>query len=211
MRRRTKAGVLGVVGLSLSLMQASAVDLVLGTAYTGATPSGGGSVKVSLTQVGADVQVAITANLNAASEFVSEVWLNYSGTSTLTFSALSGPAELAKNSPTFKRDLINGTGPTQPFDISIEFKSSNSDGLARLQSGETVSLLISGTDLTVAQFANSLSGGSPSVPAAAHVQGIAGPIGSGKLTVVPEPSTYIAGALLLLPVLAQIRRVKRTA
>ncbi len=199
-----------MVGLSLSLMQASAVDLVLGTAYTGATPSGGGSVKVSLTQVGADVQVAITANLNAASEFVTDVWLNYSGTSALTFSGLTGPAVLANHSPTFSPNGIVGTGSTQPFDISIEFSSSN-NGNARLVGGETVSLLISGTGLTVAQFANSLSGGSLSVPAAAHVQGIAGPIGSGKLTVVPEPSTYIAGALLLLPVLAQIRRMKRTA
>ena len=32
-----------------------------------------------------------------------------------------------------------------------------------------------------------------------------------QLVLVPEPSTYLAGALLLIPVLVQIRRWKRSA
>ena len=52
---------------------------------------------------------------------------------------------------------------------------------------------------------------------AAHIRNTTGPLGSGKIGApgpppvpVPEPATYVAGVLLLLPILVQLRRWRRS-
>jgi hypothetical protein len=142
----------------------------------------------------------------SSQEFISGVYLNYTGDATLLdfgtatiVGSLTSPT-INTGSDAFKAD---GDGF---FDIFLDFGTT----APRFGQGDSISWVISGA--TAAQF-DALSVGSGNSPdglfAAAHVQGIGlDGEGSGWVT-IPEPSTYLAAALLLLPFGVSALRVLR--
>lgn len=177
------------------------ISFVLDQEFSGAdTPSG--PVNVLIEDQGDDVKLTVSNGFSSASEFIAELYLNFTGDATaLSFSAPTvvgtlGPQTISTGSDDFKAD---GDGF---FDILIGFD--NAPPADRFGQGESISWVISstGVNLDSTQFLALSAGGGNSpdgLYAAAHVQGIgADGEGSGWVT-VPEPSTYLAAALLLLP------------
>jgi len=206
----TKAlGMLGVAGMLLGgVRNVSAVitwDLQL--EFSGATtPSG--PINVTLSQSGDDVILTVDAAGLSGDEYIKALYFNYdpnaNGIVDSGFSATSGTV----NAPTvglgdnaYKAD---GDGW---FDIEILFD--NGVG-GRFDADEAITLTFEDTTEANFLFFSDGGGNSPDgLYVAAHVGGI-GPTGddSGWVT-VPETSTYVAAALLLIPILVQLRRWRR--
>jgi hypothetical protein len=155
------------------------------------------------------VLLTIDASALNSTEHIKELYLNYnSATLPATFSTFSATPNGTVNQPTYSTGAnafkADGDGF---FDLVFTF---DQGGAGRLNGGETVSLLI--LNATEGLF-NVLSFGGGNSPnglyVAAHIGGI-GPNGqlSGWVT-VPEPTTVVAGALLLLPFAASTMRFIR--
>jgi len=214
------ASVMGSVALwmAMSASTHAAISWSLNTPFTGESPASG-SLSVTLTQEGDDVRLNVsTANLTSNTEFVGSLYLNYKGDlDDLEFDSdnySSSPnGSVKRPSVTIDEDDIGGMGNSGKWDIKLSFSTSGSNGGAqRFKKNESISWLIE--DATEADFLATSKGSNP-LYVAAHIQGLGvNGNGSTKVTIappvtttpVPEPSTYAAAALLVLPVLAQMKR-----
>lgn len=214
------AKIVGAVAVLMAMSASSqaAINWSLNTPFTGESPASG-SLLVSLTQEGNGVRLNVsTANLTSTTEFVGSLYLNYKGDlDDLEFDSdnySSSPnGSVKRPSVTIDKDDIGGMGDSGKWDIKLSFATSNSNGGAqRFKKNESMSWLIE--DATEADFLAKSTGSNP-LYVAAHIQGVgANGTASTKVTIappvtttpVPEPSTYAAAALLVLPVLAQMRR-----
>lgn len=205
------------IGAATALLASSASAALvwnLDTVYenNGAIPSGSAPwATLTLEDVGSSLELTIQSKLLVGSgNFFDKIGLSYTGTTpaspTLTQGATSG---------TFVVDSASSTSATLPggqtFNIVIDFN--NAVG-SRFDGSDSVVYSINAANVTP-DFTTLLSGNMWTV--AAHVNGLgtgnqisAGITGGFQEIPVPEPSTYIAGALLLLPFAAStVRRFRR--
>jgi hypothetical protein len=212
--------VIVATGVLIGAATQSQADLALNLdqVYTGEFSPGGTApwLKIIVTDTGTDeVSLKFEAGGLTSDMFLTSVYMNYTGSpSVLTFGndptivgAMDEPS-IGQGSDAFKAP---GDGK---FDLVFDFETSNAGGgTKRFGAGESITYVVTGEDLDPSDF-NALSapdGGAGPFIAVAHLQGVEGTIGSSHIyaTVVPEPTTMIAGALLLLPFGASALRLRR--
>lgn len=165
------------------------------------------------------VKLTLTSSLDVAGEYIDQVAFNVNPNITPSSISIS---ELTTNSGDnvdlpFHNTSVNaqdltGSGTVgKGFDIRIDWVNANANRFNG-SDVEKFEFLLSGLTESDFNYANS-SG----LHIAAHIAGIpqsGGGTTSGLIadtTVVPEPSTYFAAALLALPLLAQVRRMRKAA
>jgi hypothetical protein len=199
------AGLLALGALTIFSTSAQALTFDLNSVYTGATPGGGSPwATVSFTDSGVGiVDMVVSHNASsAAGQFVSLLELNVDpSVGTITGSAIGGKVATFNSVAT---GSFNDAGTS--FDLKVDFNQANSgNGAQRLLAGDSVTIQLSGTGLSAANF-DALSVGGTPVRSMMHIQGINGGL-SGKVTEgVPEPASMVVlgGAAL-----AAISRRKR--
>jgi hypothetical protein len=182
----------------------------------GATPASSAPwLTATFQNISGGVQLTLTSVLDVPSEFITEVLFNVNPAIRPSNLAITTDAN-APVAPTIRhtrQDVQNGTGGgglTRGFDILIKWGPPFSNGPNRFNGTDvdTFKFLLPG--LTESDFDYANEGG---VKMTAKIQGIPGDR-SGHIyntTPVPEPATWIAGALALLPFGASlIRRLRKT-
>lgn len=154
------------------------VILELGDYVTGATPSGT-SPWLTLTFTDAanpdEVELLIQANLQSASEFVSDLVFN--GPASVNFQRIDGAGDFADPAISGSADGVS-LAPLAGFDYGLAFATSNKGGGSlRFNGTDSLTYLLTCNGCDETDFAVATSA---SWYAAMHVQGIAGPVGSGK-------------------------------
>ena len=219
--------ILGLGAVALALMfgsapaEAGSVSYTLNTSFNGGTPT---STPPWLTAkfedgVANHVTLTLTAHLNVASEFISDVAFNLLGTitpSSLTYHQVSGKTATVHAGAQNAQNLIGGGAAGQGFDVDLAFSTSGANnGANRFKGTDIVVFDISGTGLTFADFEYTNTGGA-NAHVGAHVQGIPGTTGpSGAIKdgagTVPEPSSIVLSSVgLALVGLAGVVRRKRS-
>lgn len=158
----------------------------------GVVPNGTGPFATAvLSDVGANtVNLVLTHNASSAvPQYVSMLRLNVEpGVGAITTTAIGGKTTAFDGTA-----LDSGVDAGTSFDFRIDFGTSNAGGgINRLNSGDSITLQMVGTGLSVANFDAWSSGGTPT-QALLHLQGITTDTGttSAKLggEAVPEPAT----------------------
>lgn len=206
---------LGLFAVS-SLSTSGALVWELDTVYefNGANPSGTGPwATITLEDVGDHLQLTVESKLQASGEFFDKIGLSYSGTS-----APWPVVTAAGGSGTFRVDGARFGAANFPqgerLNIVLDFANNAKD---RFEGTDVAIFNITQVaDLDIPLFTTLLPGNEWLI--AAHVNGLgpnneasAGLTGGGLEEIpIPEPSAYIAGALLLLPFAAStLRRLGR--
>ena len=217
---------LGAVALALTFgsapAEAGSVTYTLDTSFNGGTPT---STPPWLTAkfedgVANHVTLTLTANLNVASEFISDVAFNLLGTivpSSLTYHQVSGKTATVQATTQDAQNLTGGGAAGFGFDVNLAFSTSGSNnGANRFKGTDVVVFDISGTGLNFADFEYTNTG-SADAHVGAHVQGIPIPgsrdttSGAIKDGTVPEPSSIVLSSVgLALVGLAGVVRRKRS-
>lgn len=195
----------------------AAIEMGLGTKIdSGNSPSGAAPWLMAKFIDNGDgtLNLELTTPGLSATEFISD-WNFNSTLSETQISALSITEVTKSGIGTIGVDLnppiqgsLNGLG----FDFGTSYPTANDDP-NRFQGGDYVTFLIDhpSINLTLAHFTATTADGWYS---AAHIQNLDAGGGSVKIgtkdlrdttTVVPEPSTYIAGGLALVPLLFGLR------
>jgi hypothetical protein len=168
-------------GLALSQGNSHALDFTLDEAFNGAAPGSTGPwMYATFTDLGGgNVKLTLTANLNVASEFISDVTINVDHSLPLTVGTITGASVGTSITQSSNNEDINGGGNAgKGFDILIGFNTKNSDN--RFDGTESVSIPFSGVGLTALSFdvLNRIKDGGHgetdgTLKIAAHVQGLA--------------------------------------
>lgn len=184
--------------------------------FDGANPSGTGPwATITLEDVGDHLQLTVESKLQGGGEFFDKIGLSYSGTSAPwpVVTAVGGTG-------TFRVDGARFGAANFPqgerLNIVLDFANNARDRF----DGTDVAIfnITQLSDLDIPLFTTLLPGNEWLI--AAHVNGLgpnnqasAGLTGGGLEEIpIPEPSAYIAGALLLLPFAASaLRRLRRPA
>jgi len=222
------ATVIAIAGLwgAVSTNALASIEWTLNYEFSqAATPLG--TLKATLTDLGSgQVELKLESNLQGT-EFVQNGWyfnvanghvgeLNfertaYSGTFYNDDGTILNQATISKGLNAFKAD---GDGS---YDIMFKFDNDNNQPNKRFGAGDSVTYKItSGYALDVLDISDFVQESEPKGDrgifyTAAHVGGIVDTgDGTSGWIAVPEPSTYIAGGLLLIPLLVQLRRWKRS-
>lgn len=184
---------LAMVGATVALgtvAQAATLTFDFNSVYTGATPGGTGPFATAVfTDMGANtVNLVLTHNASsAAGQFLTLLRLNVDpAVGAIATTAIGGKTTAFQGAT-----VGSATDAGTSFDFSIDFGTSNAGGgIQRLNSGDSITLQMVGTGLTVANFDAYSNGGTP-VQALLHLQGIAGGLSSklGPGESVPEPAT----------------------
>jgi hypothetical protein len=187
----------------------------LGEVYSGTPPPDPKPwLEITVSQAGANqVQLTIQSFLNTAESgsFIGGVGLNFGGTlAELQGLSFTGPSKTG----TFDDPAVGHGGYYKfdgggYYDIAIDFAENQP---ARFDYSDSVSYLIHGTGITPNSFnyLSTQSGGNGTWPVVAFIQGYGGSAFTSTLAApVPEPTTVIAGALLLLPFGASTLRMLR--
>jgi hypothetical protein len=208
-----------VATLTGATASALVVDLGLNTAYTfSGLPGGGGTPWLTATICDAGVntvQLTLKAPNLAASEFVSKWLFNLNPSldpddliiaQSATVGSFASPTITPTQGVNYPNNQQNqlGAGGGLLFDFGFGFESSGATGGAqRFTDGDEVTFTITGINgLTVNDFLYTTAKGDfGPFTSAAHIQGI-GQDGNfsawvGDGVPVPEPTTVIAGCLLL--------------
>lgn len=137
---------------------------------------------------------------------------------TFTPSAAPPPTEAARINTLLGLTLsttqtISGITYTRNSTTDPGSGSVTTVGFSKIDSPTSAQLAVSGFEYVLGKYSNMsvvwhLGFGSGTLPASYGGHAISHLT---QFTPVPEPSTYIAGALLLAPVFMQLRRSKRTA
>jgi len=190
-----------------SMAGKAAVTFDLQQVFDGVTPGGTDPwVTVSITDSGSDaiLTVSTIGTGLAAGDYLKSLYLNFDGSLPLTFTHLSTTGTIDADTTSQSANAFPADGHPNNFDIAIVFGDLGNN----FDPGESISWVVAGA--SASQF---------NVRAAGAVDGyyVAGLIGvdDGKgvkvdsWVTVPEPSTYVAAALLMIPVLVQLRRWTR--
>lgn len=210
--------VLACLLLTPALARGHTVTTQLDEVYSGATPLGPAPWLTLRFKDYAPNLVLLTVTTTdiLAPEFVSEIEFNYNPLKNVKNLAFTSQSGVAFKSVALK---ANGehAGPIHTFDVDLAFATANNG--KRLGPGATASILISSTKpgetLEALDFNFFTLYRGEHVAAAAHIQGIPLPSGSGSawvgsevLVAMPEPSTMLLAGLGLA-VLARMRRGRR--
>lgn len=223
MSRYAARTILGLAVLTLASIfgsapaQAGSVTYTLNTAFNGGTPT---STPPWLTATFADngadtVRLTLTASLNVATEFISDVAFNVLDTivpSSLTFTPVSGVPSTVQATTQNAQNLTGGGSAGQGFDVNLAFTTANNSN--RFEGSDVVIYDIKLPGLTFADF-EFTNTGSAHAHVGAHVQGIPGTTGPSSAikdgAAVPEPSSVILSAVGLgLVSLVSVARRKRS-
>jgi len=181
-----------IVGLTVLAAVSNAASLTFdfNSVYTGALPGGGTPwATVTLTDSGAGlVDMVVSHNgTSAAGQFISNLELNLDP----FIGAVSGNATFGETATFNSVSTGSFTDAGTTFDLKVDFNQSNANsGAQRLEAGESVTIQLSGTGLSVANFDAYSTGGTP-VRALMHIQGIDGGLSSKVTEGVPEPATMV--------------------
>lgn len=196
--------IMGFVVASVAA-QAATLTFNFDSVYTGATPGGGTPwATVTLTDTGVDM-VDLTVSHNASSaagQFITLLRLNVDPSVGVINGSATGGKVATFDSVSNGSQVDAGSS----FDFAVDFNTSNAgNGAQRLLAGDSVTIALSGSGLSVANFDALSSGGTP-VRALMHIQGIDGGL-SGKVTeAVPEPASMIVLGGAALAAFARKRR-----
>jgi hypothetical protein len=205
------AGALAVCALPAS----AALVWDLDYAFNGTSPDGTPPwARVTVTDLAgpSGVEIKIESLLSVAGNFIDQLGLSYSGpvSPSPALAEVSRVGTFGVDAFSFGPQAINGTGG-ETMNIFVDF---NNNFGSRFDGSD--SIIYSLNVGRESDFINLLPGNTWLV--AAHVQGLGtGNQLSGAITgrgfefiPVPEPATFVAGALLLLPfAAASIRRIRR--
>jgi hypothetical protein len=133
-----------------------------------------------------NTQSNLGAAISGTGAFLSELWYNYTGSSTLTFTKVNFTA--VNNGGTFSEGAVTNAGLS--FNLDLDLPTSNAGGgAARFKNGESLVWTLSGAGLNASQF--SLATNSTMV----HLQGTGNQAGSIKYvnggSPVPEPASVL--------------------
>ena len=188
----------------------AALTFELGGMLNGVTPTSSAPwLTAQFNNVEGGVELTLTSQLSVPSEFISAVALNVNVPGLKTADIQTDTSDpLATWMVDYSNVDLAGAGSLgSGFDILISWDSAQ--GVQRFNGTDVDTFKFTFAGLTENDFnAPNASG----VFIAAHVQGIPLPGGgttSGAITVVPEPTTILAGALLLLPIGASTIRILR--
>lgn len=188
----------------------------LGSIISGGTPGAPAPwLRATITQDGANaVQIkmdAIALSTTPTIEAVKDWAFNLNpNISTASLSA----AEVARSgsfnpSPITAISSANGYGGFA-FDFDFDFSTAGGGAATRFTQGDSVTIKLSrAAGLLESDFNYTADNGGASYYSGAHIITLANGTSAFVGAAVPEPSTYAAGALLLIPVLVQIRRKLR--
>lgn len=230
MKNSTKASLLATLSLLAAGPSANAaLSFTLNKSINGATPTSAAPWLTAVFEnivnnnVTTGVKLTLTSSLEVASEFISSVVFNVRP--NITPSAISYvndtpgyPQVTSVAKTTQNAQVLNGAGSIgKGFDIRIDWSTSNSSGgVRRFNAADVEQFTFTFSGLTESDFNYTNADG---YHVAAQVQGIpqnqnetGGSIADGSAcAAVPEPSTCLAAALLALPVLSQVRRMRKSA
>ena len=216
-------GLAAVGGLLITPQAGATLTFDLGTVYNGSTPAGSPPwMTATFQQAGANtVTLTLTANLGTGAatdpklgEFIDSVTFNIapSKLNAVTWSHTGGtgpvPVSMAKGENT---ETGTGYGGNYAgWDFLVTWDTDNShNGIHRFNLTKTEVFKLTATGLVEADF-NYLNSSGDKAHVGAHIQGfgngLSGAIGDPS---VPEPTTVLAGALLLLPFGASTLRILR--
>jgi hypothetical protein len=172
------------------------------TVFNGNTPTSTPPwLTAEFTQNGSNtVDLTLTASLDVASEFISQVAFNVDPNiipSTITIQQSGGPLTTAINNTTQNGQVLLGSG-NQDFDILFEWPTSNNPGVDRFDNSEVATFTLTYSGLTPEAFDFS-NGSNLNLYTGAHIQGIpvpgdgttSGAISGHITTAVPEPTTML--------------------
>lgn len=216
------AGLMVATGLLCAAGPANAtLTFTLNSVFNGSTPTSTSPwMTATFQNQGVGVLLTLTSSLNVPSEFIDEVAFNVKP--SITPSSITAmnttpgdPIVMGVYGPSgsgtmYHPDMqnaqvLNGSG-NQHFDMMIKWTTANSDsGIHRFNGTDVEVFTFLLTGLTENDFNYANANG---YFIGAHVQGIPGGL-SGAITAVPEPTTIIAGALLLMPFGASTFRILR--
>jgi hypothetical protein len=226
MKRRSNVSLATVVA-SAGLLAAgmtsanAAIEMALGTKIdSGNSPSGVAPWLMAkfIDNGNGTLNLELTAPGLSSTEFISD-WNFNSTLSGTEVSALSITEVTKSGIGTIGVDVnppITGSLQGLGFDFGTSYPTANNSPNLRFQGGDYVTFLIDhpSINLTLAHFSATTADGWYS---AAHIQNLNDGGGSVKIgtkgfrdttAVVPEPSTYVAGGLALLPLLFGIRSLR---
>jgi hypothetical protein len=184
--------------LCMTPLASASVTIELDQAYTGDTPAGTAPwLTLFFENIALDtVRLTVTANLQDADEFISNVYFNYAGAdpTDLSFAFVSGVnASVAAGLDAF---TAAGNGN---YDILIPYDFAPPP--VRFNGSDQSVFDITGVGIDETDF-NVLAVGNKIFTAAAHVQGTAGRFGSGHIApseIIPEPASLaIWGCIALM-------------
>lgn len=232
MKKYKKVALMAIFGAIASTQSANAAltftlnNSINGTAPTSTSPWLTAVFEniVNNQNVTTGVKLTLTASLEVASEFISSVAFNVKTTIdpediNYVNNTTANPQVTSVNMNHQNDQDLNGAGDKgKDFDIRIDWStSSSSSGVRRFNATDVEQFTFTFNGLTEADFNYTNPSG---YHMAAHVQGIpvTGGTSSGAIAdtilsgaAVPEPSTYAAAALLVLPVLSHVRRMRKSA
>jgi len=205
------AAVLGVILFSCAAADAAVLTIPFGNEYTsGITPAGAAPwLTATFDDHGTAGSVTLTLNarLAGASEFVTRVLFNLDPAldpARLTFSAPTKIGTFADAVVETGANAFSAGGGSR-FDLQLTFDSSPPAN--RFGGTESATYTLGGiATLTANSFAFTSTGGSVSLPASAHIQGVGIAGANSSWVTVPEPG---AAALLLLGASAAVARRPR--
>jgi hypothetical protein len=134
-----------------------------------------------------NTQSNLGAAISGSGAFLSELWYNYTGSSTLTFTKVNFAA--VNNGGTFAQGTLTNAGLS--FNLDLDLPTSNAGGgVARFKNGESLVWTLSGTGLDASQFSTATRS------TMVHLQGVTTQAGSTKYvngggSTVPEPASVL--------------------
>lgn len=213
MMMKTATLLAGAGMLLLSCQQSQAtLTLDFGEIFSNTTHPGGSPpwLTAALTDKTGGVELVVTASGLVNLEFMDSIFLNYRNASSATLT-INQTAGVGNTGIGYSPDAYKADGDGR-YDIRIDWPDKN-NASGRFVAGSTATFFITSTASTFSEndfFALSApEGGWGPYYAAAHIQGIGSDGSLSTWVAVPEPSTYIAGGLLLIPLLVQLRRWNR--
>lgn len=203
-----RSGALFAASMMLLAPRAMAtIQFQLDNVWNGSTPTTTGPwLTADFTTIGSGgaVQVTLTGNM-ASSTFIDQLTFNIASSftpSSVAASQSTGPtATFYKTTQNANGGTtITGYGNDKGWDFVLKWPTSNSNPSARFSGTDTVTFTLTAAGLTEDDFKYFNATGDKHY-IAAHIMGF-GSSGAidGCISTVPEPSTFIAGAMALVPV-----------
>jgi hypothetical protein len=227
LQRIVRAGALAAIYAISSYTSQAALVFNLGSVISGSTPGGPAPwLRATVEQDGATAvkikMEAVSLVLNSSvTEAVKDWAFNINPSIAINSISASEVARVGSfnPNPVLLSTSVGGYGGFN-FDFDFDFATAGGTAATRFTQGDSVTMrLTRAAGLTEDDFRYTADKNGASYYSGAHIISLAGGasafVGASSVldttTPVPEPSTYVAAALLAFPVVAQIRRMRKTA